>query len=122
MDKLLGRNKLILHPLVVNENTELHHIILPRKAIKILTYNIFERPIIKNNENDYKQERLDEFIKHFNEYDIICLQEMFGSLNTRKDQIIKKAIKAGFFFYADVSPPSFFSKSLIDGGLLVLSR
>jgi len=124
MDRLFSKDNFIIHQLLTNQNqiTEQNHTIIPRRAIRTLTYNIFERPLIKTNESDWKQERLDEFIKHLNFYDIICLQEMFGSLNNRKDQIIKKALEAGFYFIADIPPPSFFSKSIVDGGLLILSR
>ena len=42
--------------------------------IKILTYNLFLRPyLIKNNEDDYKQERLDLFIEQIDNYDVICI-------------------------------------------------
>jgi len=94
-----------------------------RNHINILTYNIFLRPPpVKNNENDHKDARLKEFIKLLSEYDIICLQEMFGFLNKRKHKLIRCASKAGFHYYADSPSPSFFTSFLVDGGLLVLSR
>jgi endonuclease/exonuclease/phosphatase family metal-dependent hydrolase len=97
--------------------------ICPRSAIKILTYNIFLRPPpIKTNENDWKDERMYEFIKHFPQFDIICLQEMFGTFNSRKHDLIRFAVKSGFFFFVDTPSPSFLSKYLVDGGLVILSR
>jgi endonuclease/exonuclease/phosphatase family metal-dependent hydrolase len=97
--------------------------ILLRKNIKLLTYNIFLRPPpIKNNENDWKDERLEDFCKLLHNFDIICLQEMFGAFNSRKQSLIRAASKSGFFFYVDTSSPSFVSKYMVDGGLLILSR
>ena len=97
--------------------------LLKRKAIKVLTYNIFLRPPpIKNNENDWKDERLEEFIKVIHKFDIICLQEMFGSFNSRKQDLIRAATKQGFFFYVETESPSFMSKYMVDGGLIILSR
>lgn len=46
--------------------------VLERKAVRLLTYNLFERPFVKNNDNDWKDERLDEFAQRLDEYDIIC--------------------------------------------------
>lgn len=97
--------------------------VLSRKNIKLLTYNIFLRPpLIKNNENDWKDERLDDFSKVMHNFDIICLQEMFGALNNRKHSLIRYATKSGFFFYVDALSPSFISKYIVDGGLVILSR
>lgn len=96
---------------------------LDRKTIKLLTYNIFLRPPpVKNNESDWKDERLEDFCKLIHRFDIICLQEMFGAFNSRKQSLIKEATRNGFFFYVDTSSPSFLSKYLVDGGLVILSR
>ena len=97
--------------------------ILPRKSIRMLTYNIFLRPPpIKNNDNDWKDERLEDFCKQIYNFDIVCLQEMFGAFNSRKQSMIRAATKSGFFFYVDTTSPSFLSKYLIDGGLVIFSR
>lgn len=93
------------------------------KEIKVLTYNIFLRPpLIKNNENDWKDERLADFVNHLVNFDVICLQEMFGTFTSRKQMFIRAATLAGFFFFVDTGSPSFSSKYLTDGGLLILSR
>ena len=124
MDEFLNEFDMYFHPLM-----ELNFIhfqdekMLPRKTIKVLSYNIFLRPPpVHNNENDWKDERLADFIKILDCYDVICLQEMFGSFNNRKQELIKYANKSGMFFYCDSPSPSFFSKFLVDGGLLILSR
>lgn len=99
------------------------HQLCTRTGLRILTYNIFLRPPpIKNNEDDFKNERLEDFAKIINDFDIICLQEMFGTYNSRKHELIRAAYKQGFFFYVDTPTPSFLSKYMIDGGLLILSR
>ena len=92
-------------------------------TIKLLTYNLFLRPPgIKTNKSDYKDDRLTEFMNIMGDYDIICLQEVFGTFNSRKERLIKQALKKGFYFIESSPDPSFFSKYLIDGGLVILSK
>lgn len=124
MDDLMNNIQMRFHPLMDLDTTFVkQEQMLNRNNIKLLTYNIFIRPpLIKNNENDWKDERLIDFIKQLDKFDVICLQEMFGTFSTRRQQLIKYANKSGLFFYVDVPAPSFFSKSLVDGGLLILSR
>ncbi len=85
-------------------------------------YGLFFLLGIKTNESDHKDDRLNYFIKHIlPQFDILCLQEVFGTFSSRKEKLMKSALKAGFF--VESSPdPSFFSTYLIDGGLVVLSR
>jgi hypothetical protein len=124
MNELLCTFEMFFHPLLtINEKHIKEERILTRNHIKLLTYNIFLRPPpVKNNENDYKNERLADFLKSLEHFDIICLQECFGAFNNRKQELIKFANKSGLFFYADSPSPSFFSKFISDGGLLTLSR
>lgn len=97
--------------------------LLSRDNIRLLTYNIFLRPpLINNNESDWKDERLDDFIRLLHNYDIICLQEAFEMYSSRKQKLIRAANKNGFFYYLDLQAPSFFSNYFIDGGLVILSR
>ena len=124
MDEEFIKFDLIFHPLMEMkfENIK-NEKIINRKTIKFLTYNIFLRPPpVKNNDNDYKDERLNDFIKIMENFDIICLQEMFGTFTSRKQKIIKHANKSGLFFFVESPSPPFFSKYLVDGGLLILSR
>jgi len=59
--------------------------VVPRKFIRLLTYNMFMRPPpVKTNATDFKDARLDEFVKQLDNFDIICFQEVFTTLNTRK--------------------------------------
>ena len=91
--------------------------------IKLLTLNLFMRPpLIKTNSSDFKEARLQEFIKCLPDYDIMCLQEVFTTFNTRKQRLISYAMKAGFQYHAQSEEPSLFSSFVTDGGLLILSR
>jgi hypothetical protein len=124
MEELLNKFEMFFHPLMeINKQHIIEEKVLSREHIRILSYNIFLRPPpIKNNENDWKNERLADFIKLLENFDVICLQEMFGAFNSRKQELIKYANKSGLFFYCDSPSPSFFSTCLVDGGLLILSR
>ena len=67
--RLFGELKPQYHPLhkplATNKANELTQIeMLPRKNIRILTYNLFMRPPpIKTNKSDFKDDRLIEFVK-----------------------------------------------------------
>lgn len=97
--------------------------LLDRTRIKLLTYNLFLRPpLIHNNEDDYKNERLNDFLNFIDHFDILCLQEVFGLFNIRKDTLIREATKRGFFYFVDTSTPNFISRFLSDSGQVILSR
>jgi endonuclease/exonuclease/phosphatase family metal-dependent hydrolase len=126
-DNKVIRSTTYYHPLSddikVKHLDNINDILLTRNDIRVLSYNIFLRPPpIKTNEDDYKNERLDDFIKELDNYDIICLQEMFSTLSYRKTKLVKAAIHAGFFYYVETESPNYFSTRLIDGGLIILSR
>lgn len=113
------------HPLNKINEKKIGHMnkLLPRREINLLTYNIFLRPPpVKNNISDHKDDRLEDFTRILHNFDIICLQECFGSYNSRKLQLIRAATKNGLFFFIDSTAPSFYSKYVSDGGLLILSR
>ena len=115
-----------VHPLNNTKETQQKYgqlLELEREEIRVLTFNIFMRPpAVKNNIDDYKEERFEEFIKLFHEYDIICNQEVFSGLNTRKERLVSYATKAGFFDAVTSSKPGFWDHYMIDGGLVILSR
>lgn len=124
MEKPLLSTYLLYHPLLhINTNEIDPDQLIQRTGIRILTYNFFLRPPpIKNNKDDYKSERLEDFKNHFKDFDIICFQEMFGSFHKRKEQMIQNAAECGLFYHCESPLPSFFSKYLIDAGLLIVSR
>lgn len=124
MNKPLLSTSLLYHLLFqINTNEIDPDQIIQRTGIRLLTYNFFLRPPpIKNNKDDYKGERVEDFKDKFKDFDIICFQEMFDSFHTRKQQMIQNAAESGLFYHCESSLPSFFSKYLIDGGLLIVSR
>jgi len=92
--------------------------------IKVLSYNIFLRPpLIKNNADDYKNERLAEFLRtQIDRFDIICLQEMFNLANYRQEALLRIAYEKGFHYHAKSVNPSWLSGKFIDAGLVILSK
>jgi len=89
----------------------------------ILTYNLFIRPPgIKSNSDDYKDERIEEFIAVMNQFDIIGIQEIFSRWSWRQNYIIERAYEKGFYYHAASVPHPVFSTFLLDGGLLLLSK
>jgi len=96
---------------------------MPQSIISLLTYNFFCRPPpIKTNKSDYKDARLNDFYQQLENYDIICFQELFTTLNDRKHRMIQEGSRQGLKYYLAAKVPSFFSRYLIDSGLLILSR
>ena len=94
-----------------------------RNTVKILTYNFFSRPPpVNTNGNDYKDSRFNDFIELLPDFDIICFQEVFTTLNDRKHRMIREGAKVGLKYYVSAKVPSFFSKYISDSGLLILSR
>lgn len=93
------------------------------QALKVLTYNLFIRPPgINARGNDYKDERLGEFVKVIDSYDVICLQEMFGAFSSRQQKFLDAAKERGFN-HSVVSPHvGWFSGFLVDGGLCLVSK
>jgi len=81
------------------------------------------RPIVNTNGTDYKEQRLKAFTdRYLNDYDIICFQELFDWLSTRKQRIILEAKKAGLPYHAFSPAPKYFSTYCCDAGLLIVSK
>eukprot|EP00929_Paragymnodinium_shiwhaense_P101047 TRINITY_DN63806_c0_g1_i1.p1 TRINITY_DN63806_c0_g1~~TRINITY_DN63806_c0_g1_i1.p1 ORF type:complete len:959 (-),score=267.76 TRINITY_DN63806_c0_g1_i1:206-3022(-) len=93
--------------------------------IRLLTYNIFMRSpapgFTHNTGDDKKDERLSRFAQHLNCYDVVCLQEAYGSFTQRRDWLVEVGRRLGFA-HDHRSPTSVRPRFLIDGGLLILSR
>ena len=63
--------------------------VILRNSIRLLTYNFFCRPPpINSNDGDYKDARLNDFLEQLQNFDIICFQELFTTLNDRKHKMI----------------------------------
>jgi endonuclease/exonuclease/phosphatase family metal-dependent hydrolase len=92
------------------------------RPVRLLTYNLFCRPpLVRNNADDYKNERLELFLQEIEQYDIIALQEIFELLNTRQKYLIRAARKVGFKYSLRGTWPSF-DRKFIDAGVLILSK
>eukprot|EP00834_Sanchytrium_tribonematis_P005102 NODE_288_length_10680_cov_0.431245.p5 type:complete len:285 gc:universal NODE_288_length_10680_cov_0.431245:1540-686(-) len=92
-------------------------------GMKILTQNIYIRPpLISSNNGDFKDQRLNEFKKVLVDYDIVCLQEMFGSFSSRRKNLVEYAFSIGFKYHAVGPDRRIFRGKLIDSGLVILSR
>jgi hypothetical protein len=59
--------------------------------VRLLTQNMFLRPLIKTNFSDYKYERLEDFEMIMDDFDIVCCQEVFNGLNSFKATLIPLA-------------------------------
>lgn len=79
-------------------------------------------PPVKTNASDFKDARLDEFVKTLDDFDIICFQEVFSTMNTRQQRLITYAKKAGLIYHVVNPYPGLFSGYVVDGGLVILSR
>ena len=93
--------------------------------LRLLTLNLFMRPwgIADDTNDDFKEDRLRGFCEtYLDDYDVMCFQECFSTLNYRKAWFIKLALKRGFHYFYESPPAPFCSKKFVDGGLLVLSR
>eukprot|EP00741_Cyanophora_paradoxa_P022373 tig00021462_g21600.t1 len=95
----------------------------PAGRVRILSYNIFERPAcVESSRGDEKEIRLRLFAQRLDDYDVVCLQEMFWSWSARLDALLEEARARGFG-HAVVSPRPFaFPPFFCDGGVVILSR
>jgi endonuclease/exonuclease/phosphatase family metal-dependent hydrolase len=96
-----------------------------KAPLRVLTYNLYLRPpLINSNGNDWKDERLDEFILSvLPHYDVIALQEVFALGSSRQSRLIHAAKHYGYgHIVKSVAPPFVTSLKFIDAGLLILSR
>eukprot|EP01111_Echinosteliopsis_oligospora_P005361 TRINITY_DN18646_c0_g1_i1.p1 TRINITY_DN18646_c0_g1~~TRINITY_DN18646_c0_g1_i1.p1 ORF type:complete len:414 (-),score=59.72 TRINITY_DN18646_c0_g1_i1:107-1348(-) len=91
--------------------------------LKFLSYNIFLRPpFVKNNADDFKNERLTEFLNHIDQFDVICLQELFNLLNWRQTLLLNSAREKGFIYQTKSMNPHLTSGKFIDAGLAIISK
>lgn len=90
--------------------------------LRLLSFNAFCRPPgIKNKANDWKTERLMYLAKHeMHNFDIVAMQELFGTFSGRRDTFLKSCAESGHSHYVTSPKPSW--KFLIDGGLAIVSK
>ncbi|KAI8867084.1 DNase I-like protein [Ramicandelaber brevisporus] len=91
--------------------------------VKVLTLNVFMRPpLIKSNESDYKDSRLEYLIKRvLPQYEVVVLQEMFNFGTSRRQKLLSEAIRLGYK-YSYCSEAKSVWNVQIDGGLVILSK
>ena len=111
----------------MNNNTAKTNLTSPKhdelKSLKLLSYNIFIRPPgINNNGNDYKSDRIGLIADRMRKYDVVCFQEMFSQLSTRRQQIVKKLQDFGLSYANYPDGPSPLALTLIGSGLMTASR
>eukprot|EP01102_Stenamoeba_stenopodia_P011640 TRINITY_DN3597_c0_g2_i2.p1 TRINITY_DN3597_c0_g2~~TRINITY_DN3597_c0_g2_i2.p1 ORF type:complete len:267 (+),score=67.51 TRINITY_DN3597_c0_g2_i2:132-932(+) len=93
--------------------------------VKLLSYNVFCRPPgIKNNSDDYKDERLNEIMTNevVGQYDVVAFQELFSFGSSRQWRVLEKARQLGFYHTVTSPKPSFLSGRVIDSGLTIISK
>ena len=108
-----------------------------RDSLRIMSYNLFLRspctPDTTFFSEEYKDERLDDFLRQFAEAqarrneppcDVICFQEVFTFGQFRQERLLAGLRDLGFTYYArpDVHRPLWNLKQWVDSGLLTVSR
>jgi len=91
----------------------------------LLSYNLFLRPpgISSDKLGDLKNERLNYLVSEvLPNYDIVCLQEVFTKLNSRRARLIEAATDLGFKYFSVPPEPPICSLFLVNSGLLTLSK
>ena len=103
--------------------SEVEEVMKGKQALRLLTFNFLIRPPpITYNGNDFKDERMDIMVRdHLRYYDIVCMQEIFGSLSSRRKHFIQSAGQRAGLTYSYHSPSTGI-RSVVDGGCLILSR
>lgn len=93
------------------------------EQVRLLSYNLFLRPMVKNVENDWKDERLHAYVQMLEDFDIICNQEVFDFFNfARRERLIAHTQQAGLVYYACSPSAPLFSEYTVSGGLVTFSR
>lgn len=108
-------------------------------VVRLLTLNIFLRPFLISSywNGEYKEERMEMFVEEYSkEYDVISMQEVFGSWSWRRERLIEMFYERGFTHFAHMSdaPREHFHCSKFgclkgeapylstDSGILIVSR
>ncbi|KAI9007164.1 Endonuclease/exonuclease/phosphatase [Gaertneriomyces semiglobifer] len=95
----------------------------PPNGLRILSYNFFLRPPpVHSPYQDFKSTRLDLFASHLHNYDLLCLTEVFGDYNSRRNTLIDHARAAGLRYFAIGPERSWLRGKFVGSGVLILSR
>ncbi len=95
-----------------------------KAKLKIMSWNVFLRTGVSQRlgDNDFKEERVEKIVDAIRPYDVVCLQEACGTANFRIHRLIKMAKRHGFNYAVAPKDPPLFSRSMVDSGLLILSK
>ena len=124
--KITGIKSSILEKYQLNDILEYKNMIQDIKKIKFMSFNFYLQSFVicddyKNG--DCKYERFNHFIdKYLDEYDIICFQEVYGTLSLFCNKVLNRAKQKGFHWYIVPESPKFNSFKFMDSGLLTISK
>lgn len=91
--------------------------------LKILDYNVFWRPdMLHLGVKEYMRQRSELLLERIRDYDIVCLEEGFQFGSNIAKNFIDAARAMGFKFILTSELPPFFTRQVIDSGLILLSR
>ena len=97
--------------------------IAPKRGcdVDLATYNIFLRPPLIGL-TDFKAKRIPLLCKRLQNYEIICLQELFPSVDKRRKIIKTQAKERGLPYSSIPKKPPIFSRFVTNAGLMNLSK
>eukprot|EP00762_Andalucia_godoyi_P007132 ANDGO_01870.mRNA.1 Sphingomyelinase DDB_G0288017 len=97
--------------------------------VSVLSYNMFLRPpaVRSNGCSDHKADRLREFFSdaRLGRYDVLCFQELFSFLTSRRELALELATARGYIYHAVMPGKTWrdvFRLKVIDSGLVIASR
>jgi endonuclease/exonuclease/phosphatase family metal-dependent hydrolase len=122
--KITGLTDSILQKYKLNDIVEKQK--RDNKKIKFMSFNFYLQSFITCDDyknGDCKYERFNHFIDNYlNEYDIICFQEVYGTLSLFCNKLITKAKHKGFHWYVVPKSLKLNSFKFMDSGLLTISK
>lgn len=124
--KISGLNNSILQNYQLNDIIEYQSTIQNNKKIKFMSFNFYLRCFIACDDyinKDCKYERFNQFIDNYlDEYNIICFQEVYGTLSLYCNKLLKRAKQKGFHWYVVPESPKLNEFKFMDSGLLTISK
>lgn len=124
--KITGLKSSILQNYQLNNILECQNRIQDNNKIRFMSFNFYLKSFIacddyKNGDCNY--ERFNHFIDNYlDNYDIICFQEVYGTLSLFCNKLINRAKQKGFHWYVVPESPKLISFKFMDSGLLTISK
>ena len=124
--RISGLKNSIFQNYQLNDIIEYQNRIQDNKKIKFMSFNFYLQCFIASDDyknGDCKYERFNHFIDNYlDEYDIICFQEVYGTLSLYCNKLIERAKQKGFHWYVVPESPKLNSFKIMDSGLLTISK